>query len=400
MAAGTAAVIGKAAAAVLSNERTRKALGWVIAAILSPLILIMVIILALLSGTTQHNNSAVDLVFNGGVFSSSMDADYANHIRAMQSCLVTLDYAIAAVNAETEGGALDSAMVKSVFYSLCFGNTNLTLSTGEAGAFVNCFVRYETRTREVTSDPDPGTGEVETTTEEYTVAVPVSTWEAHNNLAAIGYPVTSELSDNARAVYIRIAYGNGGSYSGSIEYGGARMTELDVSRFTDLGTKNAADLATYAIHAWESGWGYVWGTFGDVLTESLLEYKIDQYPDGVGNRESIIREKWLDGRTADCVGLIKGYGWLDPVSLTISYGTNDMQDVTADGMYNAASVKGSISTMPDIPGLAVWHAGHIGVYIGNGEVIEAMGTSYGVVKTQLWERNWTAWLEVPYINYD
>ena len=51
------------------------------------------------------------------------------------------------------------------------------------------------------------------------------------------------------------------------------------------------------------------------------------------------------------------------------------------------------------PGLAVWHSGHIGVYIGNGEVIEAMGTKYGVVKTQLSERSWTAWLEVPYITY-
>jgi cell wall-associated NlpC family hydrolase len=39
------------------------------------------------------------------------------------------------------------------------------------------------------------------------------------------------------------------------------------------------------------------------------------------------------------------------------------------------------------------------VYIGNGEVIEAMGTKYGVVKTQLSERSWTAWLQIPYINY-
>ena len=27
--------------------------------------------------------------------------------------------------------------------------------------------------------------------------------------------------------------------------------------------------------------------------------------------------------------------------------------------------------MPDIPGIAVWHQGHIGVYIGNGYVIHA-----------------------------
>ena len=47
--------------------------------------------------------------------------------------------------------------------------------------------------------------------------------------------------------------------------------------------KNAADLVTYAIHAWESGWGYVWGTYGSVLTDSLFAYKLEQYPDGVGS---------------------------------------------------------------------------------------------------------------------
>ena len=59
-----------------------------------------------------------------------------------------------------------------------------------------------------------------------------------------------------------------------------------------------------------------------------------------------------------------------------------------------------LSTMPDIPGLAVWHDGHIGVYIGGGQVVEAMGTKYGVVKTELAGRGWTHWLKIPYINYD
>ena len=53
-----------------------------------------------------------------------------------------------------------------------------------------------------------------------------------------------------------------------------------------------------------------------------------------------------------------------------------------------------------MPGLAVWCDGHIGVYVGNGEVIEARGTSSGVVKTKLAERHFTHWLQVPYINYD
>ena len=106
------------------------------------------------------------------------------------------------------------------------------------------------------------------------------------------------------------------------------------------------------------------------------------------------------GRTTDCVGLIKGYGWLDTDSMTIRYGTNGMPDIGADTMYRNAAVKGPISTIPETPGLAVWKSGHIGVYIGGGEVIEAMGTHYGVVKTQLTDRNWTAWLEIPYIQYD
>ena len=396
----SAAAIAKAAALVLSNEKTRKALGWTIVAILSPLILIIVVIVSLLSATTQHNNAAVDVVFNGGAIPISTMVDYSDHIYAFQSNLVTLDYAIAGVNAEMESGSLDSAMVKSNYYSQCFGDAGLSLSSSDARAFVDCFVRYETRTRQVENGTDSETGETLYTEEEYTVAIPASTYEAHSNLAALGYPVTSALSENAHAIYIRIAYGNGGSYTGTIEYGGERMTELDVSRFTDLSTKNAADLVTYAVHAWESGWGYVWGTYGNVLTESLLTYKIEQYPEGVGDKEATIREKWLGGRTTDCVGLIKGYGWLDPATLSIGYGTNGMPDIGADTMYNNATVKGDMSSMPDTPGLAVWHSGHIGVYIGGGEVIEAMGTSYGVVKTQLSERSWTAWLEVPYITYE
>ena len=42
----------------------------------------------------------------------------------------------------------------------------------------------------------------------------------------------------------------------------------------------------------------------------------------------------------------------------------------------------------------------IGVYIGNGEVVEAMGTRYGVVKTKLEGARWTHWLKIPYISYD
>lgn len=114
--------------------------------------------------------------------------------------------------------------------------------------------------------------------------------------------------------------------------------------------------------------------------------------------EDFIRENWMRRRTADCVGLIKGYGWYNPDNGEIAVGTNGMADVTANGMFDAATVKGTIDTIPEVPGLAVWQDGHIGIYIGNGEVIEAMGTEQGVVKTTL-PSGWTHWLQIPYISY-
>ena len=112
-----------------------------------------------------------------------------------------------------------------------------------------------------------------------------------------------------------------------------------------------------------------------------------------------IRQTWVGGRTTDCVDSSRATaGWMR--SEEIIYNTNGMRDITANEMYHAASVSGTIDTIPETPGLAVWHDGHIGVYIGNGEVVEAMGTRYGVVKTKLEGARWTHWLKIPYISYD
>ena len=159
---------------------------------------------------------------------------------------------------------------------------------------------------------------------------------------------------------------------GGAESGGSADNTIDISGFTNPRTKNNHDLAAYAIQAWEHGWGYVWGTFGTVLTESMLQYKLEQYPD-IGASEAFIREHWLGRRTTDCVGLLKGYGWLNPDTLTIDYNTNGMPDYNADRMYASAKENGTeyggMDTMPDIVGLGLWKQGHWGVYVGNGYAI-------------------------------
>ena len=173
------------------------------------------------------------------------------------------------------------------------------------------------------------------------------------------------------------------------------VIDIDLSN-TD---KNNLDLVKWAQMAYDNKWGYVWGSHGNVLTANELKRLEKTFGSHVTDKEEYIKSHWLGRRTSDCVGLIKGYGWYDETSGTIKYGANGMKDVTADGMFNAAVEKGPISTMPDIPGIAVWHQGHIGVYIGNGYVIHAANTYDGVIKTPITSSGWTHWLKVPYINY-
>ena len=171
--------------------------------------------------------------------------------------------------------------------------------------------------------------------------------------------------------------------------GNIRAVAIDLSGYTDPATKNNLDLVQWAMEAQKAGWGYVYGTYGNVFDQAMFDFKLEQYPDEVGGHEDFIRQNWLGRRTADCVGLIKGYGWLDPETKEVNYGTNGMPDIGADAMYEYASEKGTIDTIPEILGLAVWHEGHIGIYIGNGKVVQAANTTAGVVLTNLSDTAWT-----------
>lgn len=174
---------------------------------------------------------------------------------------------------------------------------------------------------------------------------------------------------------------------------------IDTSSYVDANVKNNLDLVTYAKNAYENKWGYVYGAYGQVLNQKILEQSLSKYNDEVEQYLDFINENWMGGRTTDCVGLIKGYAWLNAESHEIEYGTNGMDDVNADKMYKNASVKGIINSMPETPGLAVWMKGHVGIYIGDGYVIEAQNTLNGVKMTKLEAHRWKAWFEVPTIKY-
>lgn len=391
--------LAKLVTAALSNEDVQKGIGWALVAVLSPLILILAALCAVATGGAEHNNNTVNACFYGTEYSEDIPREYRNHISEMQTAFQLLDSGVSNANSQMENGdSLDPMRVKAVFFALCIGED--APSRRAADMFVDCFFDTEDAVREVeTKDED---GKVTTTEETYTLARPVSIETAYANISRLlGREISEDDRDNISHIYTMVAGSMGtDSYDGAYTVSGARSTELDVSGFTDPGTKNAHDLVVYAKQAWASGWGYVWGTFGHVLTEGQLQSKLAQYPESLESSADFILTNWLGGRTTDCVGLIKGYGWLNLETLSIDYGTNGMPDYGANQMYYSASDSGTIDTIPEIPGLAVWKDGHIGVYIGNGEVIEAMGTHYGVVKTQLQGRGWTHWLKIAFINYD
>lgn len=178
-----------------------------------------------------------------------------------------------------------------------------------------------------------------------------------------------------------------------------RAKAINVSKFVDPEIKNNVDLAEWARQALSHGWGYVYGTYGEVLNESILTTKISQFPEQVGENEEFIRQHWLGGRTADCIGLIKGYAWFNCDTGQIEYRSNGVRDTGSDPMLDMATEKGTIDTMPDIPGIAVWMDGHIGIYVGDGQTIHAANTELGVIMTPLAQSGWTHWLKIPYIAY-
>lgn len=152
------------------------------------------------------------------------------------------------------------------------------------------------------------------------------------------------------------------------------------------------------------GQGYIYGAFFDrIITLSYIMEKAAQYPTQYTANYIERSKKWIGKNAGDCIGEIKAYIWTDESTGKVIYPSDltirNRQDKSAEGMYEIATEKGLIATMPDMVGILVHMQDHVGVYIGNGEVIEARGVDYGVIKTNLKERAWTRWSKCPFVDY-
>ena len=75
----------KVAAALLTSEKGRKGVGFLLIAIFAPVILIAAILCSATSGGADHNNLAVEASFYGVNFTDSVPAEFQTHITDMQS---------------------------------------------------------------------------------------------------------------------------------------------------------------------------------------------------------------------------------------------------------------------------------------------------------------------------
>ena len=156
----------------------------------------------------------------------------------------------------------------------------------------------------------------------------------------------------------------------------------------------ASDLIAKFQYALDEKWGYIWGKSGQVWTQR------DQ---ANASREMTVKygAKWIGHVVADCSGLFR---WAyKQLGSDISHGSN----LIYDGHCKA---KGRLSGgrrtdgQELLPGTAVFTGtdgehGHIGLYIGGGEVIEAAGTQQGVIKSKVTASKWTYWGELKAVDY-
>lgn len=123
---------------------------------------------------------------------------------------------------------------------------------------------------------------------------------------------------------------------------------------------------------------YVMGGFGSPLTKSNKKRFINQNDyNKQARRKAKINATDSKTFAFDCSGLIKGilWGWSGSTLKTnggAKYGSNGVTDINANTMITSKYCTGVSTDFKKIEvGEIVWTTGHVGIYVGNGLVVEA-----------------------------
>ena len=163
---------------------------------------------------------------------------------------------------------------------------------------------------------------------------------------------------------------------------------------------NASDVIALFKEAFSNDSGYIMGTAGVKWTQE----KQDAINKTTAEKYAMARKygsKWIGHIVYDCSGL---FSWAyAKLGSYMYHGSNTMYDkyCTAKGQLKAGKRTDGQGLKPGtavFTGTASDH-GHVGLYIGDGYVIEAASTQSGVIKSKVTNSKWTYWGELKNTKY-
>lgn len=160
---------------------------------------------------------------------------------------------------------------------------------------------------------------------------------------------------------------------------------------------NVAEFVETCLIPYREGWGYILGGSGKVWTEAQQK-KVENDPDGNAMTKQYGR-KWIGKRVIDCSGI--PYWAAKQFGVNIPHGSNSQWDRSVTNRCHLSGGKRTDGAVLKY-GSGVFKTRdddqyHEGVYIGEGKVVEAKGTKYGVVLSDVTE--WDDTGEFTFVDY-
>lgn len=157
-----------------------------------------------------------------------------------------------------------------------------------------------------------------------------------------------------------------------------------------------ADLVEHCMRFYNEGWGYIYGASGQIWTQAQQNAATDEQTKKYG-------QQWVGKHVIDCSGV-----WYLAMRELGSYMYHGSNTMWKSYTVNRGALKGgkrtdgkelklatAIYTGNDTDG-----RNHVGIYVGNGKVLEAGGCQKGVILTPVTASKWTWWAEMKYVDYE